>query len=101
MLLGERLHNAVTFVDEPSMSYDTPLNNNNYQMNDIRYVALPGNISIAYGWLQDEKSWMLQVSHINNNSRRVLSRQFTIANDGELDFEILSWVEDCIENTTY
>lgn len=93
-LLGERLQGSKTFVDEPSMSGDN-YNYNSYDPeNDIRHVGLPANISIAYGWLHDDNSWMLQVSHIANGSRRVVSRQFTVANNGKLDFEIRSWVED-------
>lgn len=91
-LLGERLQSSKTFVDEPVMSYE-----NSDPNNDIRHVNFPGSVSIAYGWLQDQKSWMLQVSQITQQgSRRVMSRQFTIANDGELDFEMRSWVEDSI-----
>lgn len=94
MLLGERLRASQTFVDEPSMSNDSYFDPDS----DIRYVGLPSNISIAYGWNNDGDSWMLQVSHITpNGSRRVISRQFTTANNGELDFEIRSWVEDLPE----
>lgn len=91
LLLGERLRASATFVDLPSMTTDR-----NYcdPDSDIRYVALPANISIAYGWSNDGSAWMLQVSQIVNGSRRVVSRQFTLANDEELDFEIQSWVED-------
>ena len=94
MLLGERLRGSSTFVDGPSMSYDNPAPHNYDRDNDIRHVDLPANISIAYGWLKDEKSWILQVSYITHGTRRVMSRQFTIANDGELDFEMRSWVEE-------
>jgi len=96
MLLGEQLRGSKTFVDEPSTSHDNYSYNNFDPKNDIRHVNLPANISIAYGWLQDKNSWMLQVSHITNGSRRVISRQFTIANDGELDFEMRSWIENSI-----
>jgi len=92
LLLGERLRASSTFVDEPSLC-----NENYYDPeSDIRYVSFPGNITIAYGWLdEDANTWMLQVSRITpNGSRRVLSRQFTIADNGELDFEIRSWVEE-------
>ena len=92
-LLGERLQTSSTFVDEPSMSYDYVYNSYDPN-NDVQHVNLPANISIAYGWVQDKNSWMLQVSHITQESRRVLSRQFTLANDGELDFEMRSWVEE-------
>eukprot|EP00536_Pseudo-nitzschia_multiseries_P001221 jgi/Psemu1/2811/gm1.2811_g len=102
LLLGERLRGSSTFVDEPSLSL---ANNENYYdpESDIRYVSFPANITIAYGWLLDSddnngdserNTWMLQVSRITpGGARRVLSRQFTIANNGELDFEIRSWVE--------
>jgi hypothetical protein len=87
MLLGERLRGSKTFVDDPPIS-------ENYGHDSIKHVALPGNVSIAYGWLMDDE-WVLQVGHVGSNGmRRVLSRQFHIMDDGEMDFEIQSWVED-------
>jgi hypothetical protein len=95
MLLGERLRSSTTFVDQPSQSHDYSMYNNfGLENSDIRHVNLPANISIAYGWLQDESTWILQVSYIAQGSRRVMSRKFTIASDGELDFEMRSWVEE-------
>lgn len=91
MLLGERLRASRTFVDEPVMNYDNP-----DPTDDIRHLNFPGYVSIAYGWLKDKNSWMLQVSQISGASRRVMSREFTTAKDGELDFEMQSWVEDYI-----
>lgn len=89
MLLGERLSGSKTFVDDP------PLSENYYKTPDsIKHVAFPGNVSIAYGWLTDD-DWVLQVGHVGpNGMRRVVSRQFTVLEDGELDFEIRSWVEN-------
>jgi hypothetical protein len=79
-------------------------NNENENDNDIHLVNLPANISIAYGWLHtdedndndnDNDSWMIQVGHTGTTTRRVVSRQFTVAENGELlDFEIRSWNED-------
>ncbi|KAG7349459.1 hypothetical protein IV203_012056 [Nitzschia inconspicua] len=87
MLLGERLSGSKTFVDDPPLS-------ENYDADSIKHVAFPGNVSIAYGWVTDN-DWVLQVSHVGpNGMRRVVSRQFTVSGDGELDFEIRSWVED-------
>mmetsp|Transcript_8388 Transcript_8388/g.20096 ORF Transcript_8388/g.20096 Transcript_8388/m.20096 type:complete len:354 (+) Transcript_8388:114-1175(+) len=94
MLLGERLRASTTFVDEPSLTYDYYGNFGDAE-NDIRLVNLPANLSIAYGWVHGRTSWMLQVSQIlQDGSRRVMSREFMIAKDGELDFEMRSWVED-------
>ena len=75
---------------------------NNENENDIHVVNLPANISIAYGWLHsdedndnDNDSWMIQVGHTGTTTRRVVSRQFIVAENGELlNFEIRSWNED-------
>jgi len=92
MLLGERLRGSKTFVDEPVTSV-------NYVQDSIVHVPLPGNISIAYGWVTDH-DWTLQVGHVGQSGmRRVVSRTFTVTQDGELDFEIQSWVEDPQEVT--
>jgi hypothetical protein len=87
MLLGDRLSRSKTFVDDPPMS-------DNYDSDSIKHVALPGNVSIAYGWMTDG-DWVLQVGHVGpDGMRRVVSRQFTVMDNGELGFEIRSWVED-------
>lgn len=96
MLLGETLRASRTFVDEPVASYDNSSFDDYDPSLEIRYVHLPASICIAYGWIQDQKSWMLQVSQVAQGSRRVMSRQFTTAKDGELDFEMQSWIEDSI-----
>lgn len=88
MLLGERLRSSKTFVD------DHPVGGARYEVNAINYVNLPGGISIAYGWLTED-DWMLQVGMLmQNGMRRVLSRQFTVKADGELDFDVKSWMEE-------
>jgi hypothetical protein len=87
MLLGERLSRSKTFVDDPPIG-------DNYESDAFKHVALPGNVNIAYGWLTED-DWVLQVSHVGPNGlRRVVSRQFTVMDNGELDFEIRSWLED-------
>jgi len=93
-LLGERLRRVTTFQEEP-LSCENPYCDNDDHNNDIHFVNIALNISIAYGWLRDRNSWMLQVCNVKPNGfRRVISRQFTIANNGEFDFEIKSWVEN-------
>jgi len=97
-LLGDRLRRDTILVDKPLMSYDDVFCDNYAPKNDTQHVNIARNISIAYGWLEDRNSWMLQVCHITQDGmRRVISRQFAIAKDGELDFEIRSWVEDTKE----
>lgn len=96
MLLGEKLRGSRTFVDEPVASYDNSSFDDYDPSLEIRYVHLPAGICLAYGWIQNQKSWMLQVSQVAEGSRRVMSRQFTTATDGELDFEMRSWIEDSV-----
>ncbi len=96
MLLGEKLRASRTFVDEPVASYDNSSFDDYDPSLEIRYVHLPAGICLAYGWIQNQKSWMLQVSQVAEGSRRVMSRQFTTATDGELDFEMRSWIEDSV-----
>jgi hypothetical protein len=91
LLLGERLRGSQTFVDtEPPLGQS-------YENNEtgIRYVALPSNILLAYGWINDDTQWTIQIGHVaaDGSSRRVVSRTFTETQDGQLDFEIDSWVE--------
>ena len=87
MLLGEKLRSSKTFVDEPPVSY-------NWYMDSIVHVALPGRVSIGYGWTDDD-NWQLQVGYIDQDgTRRVVCRTFMVNEDGELDFEIRSWVEE-------
>jgi hypothetical protein len=88
MLLGERLQSSKTFVD------DQPMGQTRYEVDAINYVNLPGGISIAYGWLTED-DWMLQVGMLmQNGMRRVVSRQFTVFDNGELDFDVKSWMEE-------
>ncbi|KAL3905935.1 MAG: hypothetical protein SGARI_004230 [Bacillariaceae sp.] len=90
MLLGERLSGSKTFVDDPPMG-------GNFDRDSIKHVSFPGNVDIAYGWMTDN-DWALQVGCVGpNGMRRVVSRQFTVAKSGELDFELRSWVEDPAE----
>ena len=94
-LLGERLRQVTKFLEEPLVSCENSFCDKYDPNNDVNFVNVALNVSIAYGWLQDKNAWMLQVCHVTQDGlRRVLSRQFTIANNGELDFEIRSWVED-------
>ncbi|KAL3912599.1 MAG: hypothetical protein SGARI_001073 [Bacillariaceae sp.] len=94
MLLGDRLKGSKTFVDDPPLS-------ENYERDSIKNVSLPGNVDIAYGWLSDN-DWVLQVGCVGpNGMRRVVSRQFTVTKNGQLDFEIQSWVEDPTETPVH
>ena len=86
MLLGEILRQSPTFAEsEP--------NDVSFASEGMQFVSLPGNVSIAYGWLADDE-WVLQVSHVDSGRRRVVSRQFTIAENGALDFDVETWKED-------
>jgi hypothetical protein len=92
ILLGERLRKGVTFAQQEPLE-------ESYDSQGIQFVSLPGNVSIAYGWLSDDE-WVLQVGHIQEgtNTRRVVSRQFSMAGEeGELDFDVESWEEDVVE----
>jgi hypothetical protein len=91
ILLGERLRKSVTFAEQAPLE-------ESYDSQGIQFVSLPGNVSIAYGWLSDDE-WVLQVGHImeGTKTRRVVSRQFSIAGEGELDFDVESWEEDVAE----
>lgn len=92
MLLGEKLRKSKTFADEkPLEDY--------YENGDIQHVSFPGGVSIAYGWLTDGE-WVVQMGHVHNGVRRVLSRQFHVVNDGEFDFDVESWTEDFVPRTT-
>jgi hypothetical protein len=84
MLLGKRLSSAKTFVD------DEPLGES-FENDGLKHINCPGNVGIAYGWLPNEE-WVLQVSHIANDKRRVVSRTFTVVED-KVDFKLDSWEE--------
>jgi hypothetical protein len=95
LLLGDRLRGSQSFVDT-----QPPLGNS-YENGPIRYVALPANILLAYGWITNEQ-WVIQVGHVVTSQddngdgttiRRVISRTFTENDVGDLDFEIDSWIE--------
>lgn len=86
MLLGEKLRQSKTFAD------DMPLENN-YENDGIIHVNFPGNVSVAYGWLND-REWVVQVAHVYGTVRRVLSRQFHVKGDGQFDFDVESWTEE-------
>lgn len=90
MLLGDLLRRSKTFVD------DQPLDGY-HENGDLKHVSLPGNVSIAYGWLT-EGDWVLQTSHVHGGVRRVLSRRFHTVDttDSELDFAVESWTEDYV-----
>jgi hypothetical protein len=90
MLLGEKLQKEKTFADEMPLE-------DCYESNGIKHVSFPGSVSIAYGWLTEE-DWVLQVGHIYDGVRRVVSRQFSIIDDGdELDFDVESWEEEVVD----
>jgi hypothetical protein len=89
MLLGENLRKSKTFVEE------TPLEDS-FESNGIKHISFPGSVSIGYGWLTEEE-WVLQVSHVHNGVRRVVSRQFSVIDDGELNFDVESWEEELAE----
>ena len=86
MLLGKRLRQSPTFAEEEP-------NDVSFASEGMQFVSLPGNISIAYGWLAEDE-WVLQVSHVESCRRRVVSRQFTLAENGDLDFDVETWEED-------
>lgn len=86
MLLGDKLSQSKTFAEDKPMDRD-------YENGRIRHVNFPGNVSIAYGWLTDAE-WVVQIGHVHGGVRRVLSRQFHVVGDGELDFDVESWTED-------
>ena len=88
MLLGDYLRQSSTFVDQaPLDSY--------HENGDLKHVSLPGDVSIAYGWLSDEE-WVLQTSHVYEGVRRVLSRRFQTVESTELDFDVEAWTEDYV-----
>jgi hypothetical protein len=74
---------------------ETPLEDS-FKSNGIKHISFPGSVSIGYGWLTEEE-WVLQVSHVHNGVRRVVSRQFSVIDDNELDFDVESWDEELAE----
>jgi len=90
MLLGEYLRRSRTFVDDPPLD-------GYHENNDLKHVSLPGNVSIAYGWITDGE-WVVQTSHVHEGIRRVLSRRFLVVptTETELDFAVDSWTEDYV-----
>jgi hypothetical protein len=92
MLLGERLRKRTTFVEEKPLE-------DNFENGGIKHVSFPGNVSIAYGWLTDGE-WVVQMGHVHDGVRRVLSRQFHVVGDGEFDFDVESWTETFVPRTT-
>ena len=86
MLLGERLRQSKTFAHEDPRG-------TNYQSNGIQYVSLPGDVTIAYGWSSPDE-WVLQVGHVQNGVRKVVSREFRVTNDSALDFDVHHWEEE-------
>lgn len=86
MLLGEKLRSSKTFVEQ------LPLEEN-FEKNAIQHVSFPGNISIAYGWLSNEE-WVVQIGHVQDETRRVISRKFNVVDDSKVDFDVESWMED-------
>jgi hypothetical protein len=88
ILLGERLRKSVTFADQEPLEEC-------YESEGIQFVSFPGNVSIAYGWDSDDE-WVLQVGHVleGTKTRRVVSRQFSMAAEGELNMDVESWEED-------
>ncbi len=91
MLLGEKLRQSKTFAE------DIPLENN-YEHGGITHVSFPGNVSVAYGWVTDGE-WVVQIGHVHENVRRVLSRQFHVVYEGQFDFDVESWTEDFVPRT--
>jgi hypothetical protein len=91
ILLGERLRKSATFAGKEPLEEC-------YESEGIQFVSLPGNVSIAYGWLSDDE-WVLQVGHIleGTKTRRVVSRQFGMAGEGELNLDVESWEEEVAE----
>jgi hypothetical protein len=85
MLLGERLRRAKTFVE------DEPLEAS-FESDGLKHISFPGNVGMAYGWLSDQ-DWVLQVSHVANNKRKVVSRIFNVVGEHEVDFKLDSWEE--------
>jgi hypothetical protein len=91
ILFGERLRKGVAFAQQEPLE----------ELNDsqgVQFVSLPRNVSIAYGWLSDNE-WVLQVGHIQEGTKtcRVVSRQFSMVGEGELDFDVEYWEEDVVE----
>lgn len=92
MLLGEKLRKSKTFAEEkPLEDY--------YENGGIKHVSFPGNVSIAYGWLTSGE-WVVQIGHVHDGRRRVLSRQFHVVNDDEFDFDVESWTENFVPRST-
>jgi len=86
MLLGEDLRKSKTFAEEMPLE-------ENFESNGINHVSLPGGVSLAYGWLTDD-DWVVQVGHIQDGVRRVVSRHFTTLDGEEVDFNVESWEEE-------
>jgi hypothetical protein len=89
MLLGEELRKTKSFAEEMPLE-------DSFESNGIKHTSFPGGVSIAYGWLTDE-DWVLQVGQIHNGVRRVVSRQFSVIDDEELDFDVESWEEEVLD----
>ena len=85
MLLGEQLRQSKTFVE------DVPLNES-FETDGINHVYLPGNVGLSYGWQSDEE-WVLQISHVHENKKRVISRIFSMSGEDTVDFKLDSWEE--------
>ena len=86
ILLGEKLRKSKTFAEQPPLE-------DSYESEGIQFVSFPGNVSIAYGWLSDDE-WVLQVGQVLNGIRRVISRKFSLVDDGELSFDLEGWEEE-------
>jgi hypothetical protein len=85
-LLGETLRSSKTFVEEQPLE-------ESYERDGIRFVSLPGSLSVAYGWTSDD-DWVLQVGLMQSGVRRVVARQFRMEDNGELQFDVQSWQEE-------
>jgi len=91
MLLGSRLRQSKTFAEEPPLE-------GYMESGDLKHVSFPGNVTIAYGWL-NEGDWVVQISHVYEGVRRVISRQFHVVGGDELDFDVESWTENYPANS--
>jgi hypothetical protein len=90
-MLGPELRKSKTFVDDDVLEDST-------ERDGLRHLDFPGNVGITYGWQQADGEWVLEVSHVHKNTKRVACRHFQIISEHEVNFCVDSRLEDISES---